>query len=99
MLTTQGTWGPRYNFRVHWAGNDCGRVPPARGAVGGGTYCGGGVLSQTPTILERAINVDNTRIVYYVQLVQQLRGPGVNCPFEISNRFRTYDLPPTITAP
>ena len=99
LLTTQGTWGPRYNFRVHWAGNDCGRVPPARGAVGGGTYCDGGVLSQTPTILERSINADNTRIVYYVQLVQQLRGPGVNCPFEISNRFRTYDLPPTITAP
>ena len=99
LLAAQETWGPSYNFRVRWTGNDCGRVPPARGSVGGGTYCGGGVLSQTPTILERAISADNTRIVYYVQLVQRLSGPDSLCPFEISNRFRTYDLPPTITAP
>ena len=99
LLATQDTWGPSYNFRVHWTGDDCDKPVQHPGSVGGGTYCGGGVLSQTPTVLERAIAADNTRIVYYVQLVQRLSGPDALCPFEVSNRFRTYDLPPTITAP
>ena len=99
LLTTQGTWGPRYNFRVHWTGDDCDKPVQHPGAVGGGTNCGGGVLSQTPTALQRAIAADNERIVYDVQLVQQLRGPGFGCPLEISNRFWSYDLPSTIAAP
>ena len=98
ILATQSDRGARYAFRVHWTGDGCDRPVQYPGSVGGGTYCGGGVLSQTPSILQRAITGDD-RIVYQVRLVQQLRGPGINCPFEISNLLWTYNLPETITAP
>ena len=89
-----------YSFYLRWADHGCGGGTANPGTVIGVTSCGGGILSQTPTIRQRRITADN-RIAYQVDLRQQLSGQDLDasCPFWFINLFWTHDLPETITAP
>ena len=89
-----------YSFQLRWADQGCGGGTPNPGTVIGVTTCGGGILSQTPIILQRRITADN-RIAYQVDLRHQLSGQELDasCPYWFINLLWTYNVPATITAP
>ena len=89
-----------YSFYLRWADQGCGGGTPNSGAAIGVTSCGGGILSQTPIILQRRITADN-RIAYQVDLRHQLSGQELDasCPYWFLNLLWTHDVPETITAP
>ena len=90
---------PAYSFQLRWADQGCGGTATP-GTVIGVTTCGGGILSQTPIILQRRITADN-RIAYQVDLRHQLSGRELDasCPYWFINLLWTHDVPETITAP
>ena len=90
---------PAYSFQLRWADQGCGGTATP-GTVIGVTTCGGGILSQTPIILQRRITADN-RIAYQVDLRHQLSGQELDasCPYWFINLLWTHDVPETITAP
>ena len=91
---------PAYSFQLRWADQGCGGGTATPGTVIGVTTCGGGILSQTPIILQRRITADN-RIAYQVDLRHQLSGQELDasCPYWFLNLLWTHDVPETITAP
>ena len=91
---------PAYAFQLRWADQGCGGGTATPGTVIGVTTCGGGILSQTPIILQRRITADN-RIAYQVDLRHQLSGQELDasCPYWFINLLWTHDVPETITAP
>ena len=104
-LRVAGQRGRRtmYTFYLRWDDRGvCGGPSDTleSGSAIGVTSCGGGVLSQTPTIRQRRITADN-RIVYQIDLQQQLSGPELDasCPYWFINLLWAYDVPETITAP
>ena len=89
-----------YAFQLRWADQGCGGGTATPGTAIGVTTCGGGILSQTPIILQRRITADN-RIAYQVDLRHQLSGQELDfsCPYWFLNLLWTHDVPETITAP